>query len=327
MRFALPSSALVHASVIGSLFIGFNWQQAEDAAAPAPVSVSIISVSTALANDSETLEHDSTISAVSAGSITSDEKAVELIEPLQPETTAAEVAEVVEPTEAPPLEADVAEPLDELIEADPTEAEPFVEPIEAELTELVTADVSTELVSALAPVQAETIEVAELVEAVELPQVAMPTTRDQRPADQPEKSRENQLRREAAQRPRPTQAGNGGNAAADSVAAARPQAALAVASNTGAGGEAEVAKYTSQVMNKLRRASRQIGQSGEPWVRFTVQTNGQVGGVSVIKSSGKPEVDNAALALVQRAAPFPAIPPASNRSTWTFELPITFARR
>lgn len=327
MRFALPGSALVHASVIGSLFIGFNWQNSEDAAAPSPVAVSIISVSTAVTNDSETLESDSSLSSISAGSVTSSDTPSEVIEPLPPEETAQEAAEVVEPTPTESIQPQVAEPPIESIEPELSEVEPPPELIEAVLAELTTADTSTELVSALAPVQAEQLEVAELVEAVEMPLIAMPTARDQRPADQPDKSRENQLRRETAQRPRPTQAGNGGNAAADSAAAARPQAAAAVASNTGAGGEAEVAKYPSQVMNKLRRAIRQIGQSGEPWVRFTVQSNGQVGGISVIKSSGKPDVDNAAVALVQRAAPFPAIPAAANRTTWTFELPLTFGRR
>jgi protein TonB len=327
MRFALPSSALVHASVIGSLLIGFNWQQAEDAAAPAPVAVSIISVSTALANESETLESDSSLSAISAGSFTGSDIPPEVIEPIPPEETAVDVAALVEPTPVLPLEPEDAEPLFQRSEPELAEAEPPIEQIEAERAELTTADVTTELVSALAPVQAEPIEIAELAEAVELPQIALPTARDQRPADQPQKSRESQMRREAAQRPRPVQAGNGGNAAADSAAAARPQAAVVAASNNGAGGEADVAKYPSQVMNKLRRASRQIGQSGEPWVRFTVQTNGQVGGISVIKSSGKPEVDNAALALVQRASPFPPIPAAANRTNWTFELPITFARR
>jgi protein TonB len=303
MRFALPGSALVHASVIGSLFLGVTWQHTQDAAAPAPVAVSIISVSTAIANESETLESDSFVTAISAGNLASSDAPAELLQPVPPEEAETEVAEVLVPVPAEVLT-----------------------PSESEITELTTDDAETELVSALAPLQAEPIEVAELVEAVEQAVSAMPTARDQRPKDQPEKSRENQMRREAAQRPRPTQAGNGGDSGADSMAAARPQVAAA-ASNSGTGGEAEVAKYPSQVMNKIRSSIRRIGQNGEAWVRFTVQANGRVSDVSVIKTSGKTEVDTAALALIQRAAPFPTIPAAANRATWTFELPLAFERR
>lgn len=297
MRLALPGSAFVHASVIGSLFLGVNWDHAEDAAAPAPVAVSIISVSTAIANESEMLQSDSLTTTISVGSVSSSDAPAELLEPVPPEEAETEVAEVLAPVPAE-----------------------VVTPSESELTELTTDDAATEIVSALAPLQAEPVDVAE--QAVS----AMPTSRDQRPKDQPEKSRDNQLRREAAQRPRPTQAGNGGDSGADSMAAARPQIAAA-ASNSGTGGEAEVAKYPSQVMNKIRSSIRRIGQNGEAWVRFTVQANGRVSDVSVIKSSGKTEVDTAALALIQRAAPFPTIPAAANRATWTFELPLAFERR
>ena len=61
-------------------------------------------------------------------------------------------------------------------------------------------------------------------------------------------------------------------------------------------------------------------------VAFVVDAGGGVGGIRVIRSSGSPELDQAALAVVRRAAPFPPIPPQAGRSSWAFTLPLGIAR-
>ncbi|MBN9252357.1 MAG: TonB family protein, partial [Mesorhizobium sp.] len=61
---------------------------------------------------------------------------------------------------------------------------------------------------------------------------------------------------------------------------------------------------------------------GDVHVTFVVNAGGGVGGVSVVRSSGSPELDQAAIAMVRRAAPFPPIPPEAGRSSWAFTLPL-----
>jgi protein TonB len=59
-------------------------------------------------------------------------------------------------------------------------------------------------------------------------------------------------------------------------------------------------------------------------VRFTVDSSGAVTEKSVDKTSCSMELDQEALAAVQRAAPFPPIPADAQRSTVSFTLPIRF---
>lgn len=61
-------------------------------------------------------------------------------------------------------------------------------------------------------------------------------------------------------------------------------------------------------------------------VQFTVSAGGSASGIRVVSSSGNPVFDNAAIETVQRAAPFPAIPPESGKSEWTFTMPLGFVR-
>lgn len=93
-------------------------------------------------------------------------------------------------------------------------------------------------------------------------------------------------------------------------------------------GNAAVSNYPGKVAAKLRRVSRSLSRSAQSGARnnaqvsFVVTSNGGVDSLRLVKSSGSPELDKAALAIVQRAAPFPPIPPEAQRSSWTFALPI-----
>lgn len=97
-------------------------------------------------------------------------------------------------------------------------------------------------------------------------------------------------------------------------------------------GNAAVSNYPGKVAAKLRRAARSISRSAirkaknEVQVGFTVRADGSVGGVRITRSSGSPELDRAALTVVQRAAPFPPIPEGAGRSSWAFALPLGVAR-
>lgn len=122
--------------------------------------------------------------------------------------------------------------------------------------------------------------------------------------------------------------GNGGKADADLAASAggKPQKAAKASGS----GSAEVAKYPGLVQRKLRRALRfpkGAGSArGDVAVTFTIAASGSVSGIKVVASSGHPVLDQEAVATVKRAAPFPSIPADSGRSSWTFTMPLTFAR-
>lgn len=335
MRWALPGSALVHTGAISLLFVGFVWSEPEDAAAPVPVTVNIIPLSNVASNATEVLDTSNTVASLSAGA---QEPIVET-----PRETLEPVTAPVDRREAAAVEPVMQEQLDPVENASIVPQEPVaVVPREAEpvdAVELSTTATSSLSIQPVAPVQAvpedgrhvaalaqspslQSIEPTETQTPVTPPPVPRPLS--QRPPDQP-KPRETapqtkpQTPRTA---PAPATAGNGGHSQADSTASAG--GAQSRQSNNGSGGEAEVARYPSLVIGKLRNAMRRGGDRGEMIVRFTVGTGGDLQGVSVARSSGNPTVDAAGTALVQRAAPFPPIPPAASRSSWTFDVPLAF---
>jgi len=310
MRLALPGSALVHAGAVSLLFIGFVWPQADDAAAPVPVTVNIIPLSTVASNATDVIEANNTVSSLSAGG---------------PETVQATPPETLEPVEETPAPAQVSPTVQAIV------------PETLDVAELSTTAASNLSVPTLQPVVAqpeETLDVSSLSPATPSPPLepvetqtlvtppAMPTPVSQRPTDQPRPRATPKPAPQPQRQAEPAKAGNGGNSQADSAASAG--GIQAQQSNTGAGGEAEIARYPSQVIGKLRNAMRRGGDRGEMIVRFTVGAGGELQGVSVARSSGKAEVDAAGLALVQRAAPFPPIPATAQRNTWTFDVPLAF---
>ncbi|WP_068405875.1 energy transducer TonB [Labrenzia sp. OB1] len=91
-------------------------------------------------------------------------------------------------------------------------------------------------------------------------------------------------------------------------------------------GNSDVTNYPAKVHRKILRSLRapKGGRraKGEAKVRFTVRKNGSVGSVRLASSSGSKPFDQAVLKAVSRAAPFPPIPGAAGRSSWTFTLPV-----
>jgi protein TonB len=206
-----------------------------------------------------------------------------------------------EPVE-PVAPVKVIEPIETVENAEPAQPEPME--ATPEMAEPVLAAPAAALAAeALPPVEAAA-------------PVPLPRTKKQQPIEAPKKS--------ASQRP--LQAGNGGNSAADAKASA-PAGGPKVTDQNGNG--AAVTKYPGHVLAKLRRALRYPSGgrgTGEVSVQFTVTAAGGVSGVRVVRSSGNPVFDKAAMETVRRAAPFPPIPPEAGRSTWTFTMPLGFVR-
>jgi len=97
-------------------------------------------------------------------------------------------------------------------------------------------------------------------------------------------------------------------------------------------GNAAESNYKGKVRSKVQRHFRypksadRAGVSGTVTVSFTVSSSGGVSGVRIVKGSGSPVLDEAALNAVRGAEPFPKIPEGANRGSWPFVLPLQFGR-
>lgn len=145
--------------------------------------------------------------------------------------------------------------------------------------------------------------------------------RKQKPADKPAKSGSKGRAQADARRGQ-----------ADGALDGRSTATGKAGSRSSASGNAAVTNYPGKIVSKLRRALRYPAQAksqnlrGEVQVSFTVSAGGSVGGVRVVRSSGSPLLDRAAVETVRRAAPFPPIPEGAGRSSWPFTVPLAFMR-
>jgi protein TonB len=83
------------------------------------------------------------------------------------------------------------------------------------------------------------------------------------------------------------------------------------ASNNRELGNAARSNYQGKVEKKLLRAKSRVRKpgNGKVTVTFVIAANGDISGLRIWKSSGEAAIDAAALKIVNKAAPFPAIPP------------------
>ncbi|MDB5613713.1 MAG: hypothetical protein JWQ22_1366 [Devosia sp.] len=323
----------MHAAVLGVALVGFAWPEAEDAPAAEAVSVSIVTMASVSANATEVVQSDSTANLVSSGSVAS----TPVLEPVESETVEPiteavkteepEIQQPVSETAVYPLPPETVEPAEtpppELVEPQPEAATPVETTAEvAALSSTAVSTLTSQPVAAtpseaIEPVSSEDVKMAPVPQTLTRPRTGTPTYPKAQPTPKPQQ----QAPRKAATPP-PSTAGNGGANDADAAASAGSTAQQV---GSGNGGDAEVAKYPSDVLRKLRRALRSnSGPRGEVVVRFTVLANGQVTDLSIGRSSGNGAVDQAGLATVSRAAPFPVIPSAAKRSSWTFDVPLAF---
>lgn len=227
----------------------------------------------------------------------------EAVDEVMPETMVAELPEppdVVEPEETAAEAEETAE------EETPPATDDVIEPVE-----------ETASVAALVDIPVPTPRPHHVPQKVEAePQ---PQKRVQQAARQPASGSQGQDRQDAKR----------GSSSSNRDGQANEGRRVARASQSG---NAQVSNYPGKVVSRLRRALRYPGAAkrdrlrGETHVRFTVSQNGGVSGLSVVRSSGSSVLDQAALETVQRAAPFPAIPPGAGRSSWRFTVPLAFVR-
>lgn len=93
-------------------------------------------------------------------------------------------------------------------------------------------------------------------------------------------------------------------------------------------GDAAASRYSGEVAGKLARANRRVSKAAQTTARnnamvaFVVLANGNISDLQLAKSSGSPELDQFALELVRKQAPFPPIPPETGLLSWRFKAPI-----
>ena len=393
MRRAVAASVALHFGVIAGAWLALSASAPPDEMGVESIAVEIISLETFLANEPSTVESSSTDTLVAAGAEAAAEPevaAIEAVTPAEPpsearpvepvrdeiepvvadaavpETAAAEPV-VAEPVASEPIAATEAVDTEalasaELLVAEPISLSPLEAPMPAEI-DPITPEI-TAATPAARSVEAETVRVAALTQAVEMvePQAAAATplqtamlqpveeivpeitrvpkppkleTPKENPKDKPaenprkpvETSADKPVEKPAENKVAPKKVanlGNGGNAEAD----AQASVSAGGKGKSDNGGSAAATKYPGLVQSKVTRAARYPnkakGADGEARVSFTVGADGWVLKIALAKSTGNAELDSAALAAVERAAPFPPIPADAGRQSWSFTVPLSF---
>ena len=160
--------------------------------------------------------------------------------------------------------------------------------------------------------------------------------RDPKPTEKPAEPRQDKPAEPKPKKPaekpapKPQQQASLGNGGADNADSQAKKAAAGGKGKKAEGGSGASSKYPGQVQVRVSRATRYPasakGSNGEAHVTFTVAANGGISGVKLSRSSGNAALDDAALAAVERAAPFPPIPEDAGRSSWTFTVPVAFRK-
>lgn len=280
---------------------------------------------------------------------------VEIVEPTETEDlVSAQVMTALVPAEAP-----VVAPIPQIIDdAAPTVAEtvapsdaPILDRLDqsaklaelrpaAEVQEIITASIDpltpAKPVESTEPVKIANLNpmpepiVEEVVETPPVPApriVRKPVEAEQKPIED-KKPVEKKKAEKPVEKPVETKKtkqvaslGNGGEAEADSAAA---KAAGGKQGKVATAGKGDISAYEGKVRAKLLKAVRKPrdSDSGDVRVMFTLDANGRVTYAALSRSSGDAKLDQAAMAAIERAAPYPKIPQGTGKSSWSFTIPI-----
>ncbi len=274
-------------------------------------------------------------SAATDGTITIPiEVVVEAMLPSAPSPTNASEAESkpTEPTNVeisklmppPPQPAPVVLPQAKVELPPPPQPAPVVLPTQKQAMELALPEEAT-----AKPTEAKTAAVPE-APVIEQPDETPPMPEPRpKPAERQEKREEvrEPERKSSPQKSAPSRAASP-NRAASSDSAGRGGAGGAAE----AGGQAAISSYFARVQAHLSRQvypaeARAGGVSGIVRVVFALGRDGRVLSVSLAQGSGKSVLDQAALAIVRGAAPFPPFPSEIMESRLELGAPIRFDLR
>ena len=286
--------------------------------------------------------------AAEDGNLSLPQEPAQAAEPVPAETVPEEVVEPLEPVPEPVLEtaeAVVPEPIPEPVvdpvePMEPSPVEPVVEPVAEPEAAVVPEPVEPlpepEPMNELVPdlIEVETAEVY-----VPMPR-QMPAALEQKrhevaEAREREKEREKERERETHEKQART--------AQAEAAASRQTAPRSVEANPNERAEAaqrttttkrtpsvSPEKWQSQLNAHLNRNkrypadARRQRQEGIPQLQFTIDAAGNVLSARIVRSSGIPVLDQAAIDMINRASPVPAPPASLAKSRLTLTVPVNF---
>ncbi len=94
--------------------------------------------------------------------------------------------------------------------------------------------------------------------------------------------------------------------------------------------ETTMLRYTDMIRQRIQEAliyphhARKDAIEGRTFVRFSINSGGELLSVELLRSSGYSILDEEALAAIRRASPFPKIPESLNKSHLTVALGLAF---
>ena len=285
------------------------------------------------------VQADSTAGAAQAATHAAETAPQETAESEPVETSAQKAHLTEQQKQAEPITEDAAQPeravVERSIAVSTVRAVAIVDPLHPATKAIETA-------TTVKPIRAQPVQAVpevriEEVKPVETAALIRPVEPVAKPVEKPAKKRvKKPAKKKSANK------GNKGSSRKDAKkgradgekSGARDSAGDAAKGNRrGVAGNAAVSNYPGKVRRKLRRAlhypkkARAGKLRGTAHVRFVVNASGRVTVTGIARSSGSAVLDAAALATVKRAAPFPKIPAAANRRSWSFTIPLEFKPR
>jgi periplasmic protein TonB len=239
--------------------------------------------------------------------------------------------EAIEPEEAEPEEI-VPEPT-EVAEVAPVQSEVTAEtpsdivPTEADV--ILPAEEIVEAVTAQPEITA-TVAPVETVVPQEKPDIKPEPEKKTEPKKEPEKEKPKKkvVKKRAGDAGKQIETVTRGQA--DGVQGAAATASTGKKGKVSqASGNAAESNYMGKVRSRVQRYfryPRSTDSSGTVTVSFVVSSGGSVSSLRILRGSGSPVLDEAALNAVRKAEPFAKFPDSVNRSSWLFSLPLQFGR-
>ncbi|MBB3541111.1 MULTISPECIES: energy transducer TonB [unclassified Rhizobium] len=287
------------------------------------------------------------VSVIILGDSEADQAAAgEKAEEPQPEQIVAETVQTqtVRPMAATPAESATTEPVtiaptQEVTRVSPESvvaAEPEVLTSLSPSETTVVQPMATEVAAA---VPAETPSVTEgapeQVKPVQPVETATVTPEPDKPTPEPKPKAEKPVKKPIEKKEPPKKAkpsaGSGGEnkqdskrGAADGTETATSNQNSRGAGSSGGAGSAAVANYPGKVQSRIKRSVRvpseykRMSASMSVRVRLTIGVSGDLSGLSIARSSGIPELDQAVVEGIRRAAPFPPLPAEWGKPVWSF---------
>ncbi len=344
MRGAVPLSVALHAGILGAVLLA--GLVPSDSAEAESVAVDIVSLEIAVVTQPTTIAADASETLVSAGAEAAAPEALvaDLAEPVAPLLPPVETVRPVTAAAITPIETEDLASAEILVATvlDPSDLQPLapqsVAPEAIEVTRAAAvpaepAEIDPIEVASIAPLEATVTELQ--VAPVPLPRPVREQARaEPKAAEAPAETREAKPTEPTPKKPaekpapEPQQQASLGNGGADTADTRARKAAAGGKGQKSDGGSGASSKYPGQVQVRVHRATRYPssarGSDGEAHVTFTVAADGSVSRIALSRSSGNAALDDAALAAVRRAAPFPPIPEGAGRSSWTFSFPVAF---